>query len=632
MSGEIGRAPAMRGSGPVRGARWRTCVALWLGCLGGWLMLAAGAAAGDRVIPLVSGTLLETGSDAAPVAIGHLPQRRLLEPRRFRRFTLVMPFELRDTAAAPLWAVYFLTLNDGGRIRVNGEVIGEAPTSTPSTAVLNVRPYMFEIPAGVLRRGTNQLALEWGTHDTLQQLAATFVGPSDLVRADYERRLFWQNTMAQAGFDFALVSAALLLGIYSVRRREPRYLLMALTSLGWAVVCVAYFLPRMPAALYPSWHLLRLAGIATAACCTWLFMMHEVDPGERRYTRLCIGLAALGPLGYLVNFLVYDSLFSGSFEGGWGAALLLAGLYPLARLARSLLRRWRWRHGVLLLAALSGLLAGVADILHMSTGASVFGGIGYSAQAVSPIWFVTIVLVLVKDFARSLARERAQAQVMAVRLREQQQQLQALHERDQRRERERAALQERQRIMQDIHDGLGSQLVSSLALSERGELDARQTSALLRDCIDDLRLAIDSLAAGQGGFAVMAGNLRFRMTPRLRAAGITLAWHSELPEAEDLVTPAQTLPLLRILQESLGNALRHAGAHRITVTLRTLEGALQLLVQDDGNGFDAATMRPGKGISGMERRARDIGARFAVTSTLTGTTVEVLLPGAARAG
>ena len=55
--------------------------------------------------------------------------------------------------------------------------------------------------------------------------------------------------------------------------------------------------------------------------------------------------------------------------------------------------------------------------------------------------------------------------------------------------------QERQRIMQDMHDGLGSQLLTSLAAVERGALDPKGMAQVLRDAMDDMRLAIDTLVA-----------------------------------------------------------------------------------------------------------------------------------------
>ena len=111
----------------------------------------------------------------------------------------------------------------------------------------------------------------------------------------------------------------------------------------------------------------------------------------------------------------------------------------------------------------------------------VLGGVGYIAPAVSPIWFTAIVIVLVRDFAESIAVQQQQNVLMAQRLAEQQQELLRLHAEEQRRARERAAEEERQRIMQDMHDGLGSQLLTSLAAVERGALDVSNVMGIPAD-------------------------------------------------------------------------------------------------------------------------------------------------------
>jgi signal transduction histidine kinase len=58
---------------------------------------------------------------------------------------------------------------------------------------------------------------------------------------------------------------------------------------------------------------------------------------------------------------------------------------------------------------------------------------------------------------------------------------------------QRAAADERQRLMRDMHDGLGSHLMSTLALMKRGALEQSELESLLADCIDELKLTIDSL-------------------------------------------------------------------------------------------------------------------------------------------
>jgi signal transduction histidine kinase len=616
--------------GPATQCARAALVAYWLAW---WLALASGLAGAEVQDPAAAmqplrgpGILLHDLDSGEATTVDSLPARRMLEPRRLRRFRLEADFHVADPAAAPLWALYFSWLREGGRVSVNGVTLGEWPTASRDTAVLNIEPRIVTVAPHWLRAGRNRLQLQWSTIDSLQNLPAVHFGPADAVRPAYERHRFWQNAMAQVSFDFALVCAVLLFGIHAVQRGERRYLLMGLTSLGWAAVCIGFFLPPMPEWAYPWWRLARVAGIGLATASIWVFMTLEVQPHNRWFPRLALGWCALGPLGYLYNFVHHDALFTPGFEGPWAMVLMLLGVVPLAALAVGMATRWHWRLGVFFAATLAVLVTGVADIVLLSTGASVFGGHAFAAQAISPIWFTAVVVVLVLDFARFLAGQRQQHAVLARRLVEQQAVLKRLHDDDQRHERERAALRERQRVMLDMHDGLGSQLVGALAQAERGALDAPGAATLLRECIDDLRLAIDSLADGDDAFAVAAGNLRFRMQPRLRAAGIALRWDVRGLDDAPPLPAAKLLPLLRILQEAIVNALRHAQASEIAVTIDLHGGALRIGVRDDGRGFDPARAAPARGLAAMDKRAAAIGATLRVRARPPGCRVELALP------
>jgi len=93
--------------------------------------------------------------------------------------------------------------------------------------------------------------------------------------------------------------------------------------------------------------------------------------------------------------------------------------------------------------------------------------------------------------------------------------------------------------------------------------------------------------------------------------------------------------LLRIAQEALNNAMRHAPGSSIRVTLRAGARTLTLRVRDDGPGFDIAALsrtRRGIGLATMRERAQEIDARLDVRSRPgAGTTVTVSVPiGATR--
>lgn len=96
------------------------------------------------------------------------------------------------------------------------------------------------------------------------------------------------------------------------------------------------------------------------------------------------------------------------------------------------------------------------------------------------------------------------------------------------------------------------------------------------------------------------------------------------------VTAATEGELLRIAQEAISNAARHAGPRNIRVDLHQERGSIRLRVTDDGCGFDVdAMLMTGTahyGLTGMQERAARIGGRLTVTSSAAGTVVEATAP------
>jgi NarL family two-component system sensor histidine kinase LiaS len=100
------------------------------------------------------------------------------------------------------------------------------------------------------------------------------------------------------------------------------------------------------------------------------------------------------------------------------------------------------------------------------------------------------------------------------------------------------------------------------------------------------------------------------------------------PEAAARLTPEQAAQLLPIAREATSNSLRHAAAQTISLTLELQDGVIRLMVEDDGVGFDAATVHNhGHGLKNMEKRARTLGGRCEVKSDPGhGTRIECHLP------
>jgi PAS domain S-box-containing protein len=200
--------------------------------------------------------------------------------------------------------------------------------------------------------------------------------------------------------------------------------------------------------------------------------------------------------------------------------------------------------------------------------------------------------------------------------------------------------EERRAVARELHDELGQVLTAvrlnlqtlrrrsrdpelgpvfedGLALLESAIAEVRSLSTRLRPTIlDDLGLE---------------AALRSHLERRSVRAELELDTDIRLPQRR--LDPAVETACFRIVQEAMTNAVRHAGASRLAVTLRVEDGALVLAVRDDGHGFDpaAAARRAARGesagLSGMEERAQLAGGRLEMsTAPGRGTEVRVVFP------
>jgi signal transduction histidine kinase len=187
---------------------------------------------------------------------------------------------------------------------------------------------------------------------------------------------------------------------------------------------------------------------------------------------------------------------------------------------------------------------------------------------------------------------------------------------------------ERQRLMQDMHDGMGSALTTALRMVERGEMDNTDVAHLLMGCIDDLKLAIDSMEPVEADLLLLLAMLRFRLGARLEKSGITLHWDVQDIPALDWLEPKYSLHILRILQEAFTNILKHANPTEIRVTTGADAGGVMVVVADNGRGFavEQAFRSGGRGMSSQIRRAQTIGAKVTWHSNDSGTRMTLWLP------
>ena len=152
---------------------------------------------------------------------------------------------------------------------------------------------------------------------------------------------------------------------------------------------------------------------------------------------------------------------------------------------------------------------------------------------------------------------------------------------------------------------------------------------LAQEALEELRYVILELRPPELERDGLATTLRKHVEVLRRLQGGEPEVELEL-DGEPAADPDRDRELLRIAQEALQNAIRHAGARHVVLRLEAANGRLVLEVRDDGTGFDpdAPALRARRlGLTSMEQRARRLAGRLEVSSRLgAGTTVRLEAP------
>jgi signal transduction histidine kinase len=178
--------------------------------------------------------------------------------------------------------------------------------------------------------------------------------------------------------------------------------------------------------------------------------------------------------------------------------------------------------------------------------------------------------------------------------------------------------------MRDMHDGTGGRLVSALSLLRSGGATQAALEETLVEAIDDLHLTIDSLRPGAMDLPSVLGLLRARLERQLRPHAVHLEWAIGDAGEDEELSPDQVLHVIRIVQEAVANALRHAAATTVRVATGRDGDATWLEIADDGRG-GAKPRSGGRGLANLAQRASLLGGRLDLASSEGGTRVRVTL-------
>jgi two-component system nitrate/nitrite sensor histidine kinase NarX len=188
---------------------------------------------------------------------------------------------------------------------------------------------------------------------------------------------------------------------------------------------------------------------------------------------------------------------------------------------------------------------------------------------------------------------------------------------------ELAVLEERQRLARNLHDAVNQSLFSAGLIAEVLPRLWERNQAEARKSLDDLRRLTRGAMAEMR--ALLAELRPSTLTDSdlgdlLRLLGNALEGRTNLPVAitvsGEFILPADVqVAFYRMCQEALSNVAKHAKAGKVEINLKQEETVIEMLIRDDGMGFDTEQTFSGHyGLSMMRERAEAVGALLTITS------------------
>lgn len=451
-------------------------------------------------------------------------------------------------------------------------------------------------------------------------VGSLFVGPVDTVDSAWQERNFLYQELPRLMAFVALLLMLVSFHLAWSRPKEPMFALLGFNALVWSISCLQYAYDVTGQDVLTVWLTSAVDSSITwvvVLACIFAFEFEDIAVPRLRVVMLiyaCLSTLLTLPIWtWEKNALMFQQYIN--------VVIYVTGQLVLA---------WRlWhrprREGIaMLLAMCFQLVLGIHTLENLSnqTNPDSF----YSYPISTMLLYLAFMYAMSRRTVAALDTAEHHEGVLRARLAEQEQRLAAQHAQLQRLEVQRSLAHQHDTIMQDLHDRLGSNLTSALLQARTGALDPQETVLLLQDLTDELRHIGKSQADDRRGLNEVLAELRQRVQHRLAHGGIQLVW--DVDPALPPLSGKQTAQHLRaLLSEAIANAIKHAGAHLITVQASQGQGGVHIAVSDDGQGFDPRSTEHGRGLPGMRRRAEEMGASLDLHSQPGhGSRVELVFP------
>jgi signal transduction histidine kinase len=197
--------------------------------------------------------------------------------------------------------------------------------------------------------------------------------------------------------------------------------------------------------------------------------------------------------------------------------------------------------------------------------------------------------------------------------------------------------EQRLNISRDLHDNIGSQLTFIISSVDNvkyafdidnPKLDDKLTniSSFAKETIVELRDTIWAMNSNEITFEDLESRIHNFIEKAKEAKDkIQFSFQTDADLKNRKLSSIEGMNIYRTIQEAVNNAMKYAKASTISIGVKKLETQIQIMIQDNGIGFDEATIQKGNGLQNMQKRIEDIDGIFSLLSSNNGTVISIVI-------
>lgn len=511
---------------------------------------------------------------------------------------------LAGESGQQLLGMYIWRLNQTADIWFNGSKIGSGGNTGEPMARHWNSPLYFSIPAGLLRENNEILIKHFAQHNW-GSMEPVVLGEESYLKPIYETRYSIQNDVSLGLFVFVLSTGIFTFMVWFYRREETQYLWFAIASAGLSFYSLNQFIRYLPVGA-DSWRWMSNMSTDLWATSLVIFLLRSLNLHKPKLEKLAIAYLLSGvPLYFYASFF---QKFDINIYYHIGA--LLFGIYCLY-LCLATYQRTRDTLPIFYFCAILLLfVAGLHDTAMqaiVNNGWQEISGANFQnhfnfVHFTAPATFLLIAASLLKRFIDSMNEANRLNRVLEARVSQAKQELADNYKAIEETLIYKTTSEERERIYRDLHDDVGSKLLSLYY-----RLDNESDSTLAKSALADLRDIVSRKPMESYPLELAAQEWHTEAEDRVRDAKIPLTWHFENSQSSVTLGELQHAHLRRMLREVLSNAILHGeSVSEIKITITAKDNQLKISVANDGVTIPVSQWNAGRGLSNLRVRSRDL--------------------------